>query len=197
MGEVVEETVTVGPDGRERRTVVRRPMNSVAAHHGGHGRYSRIEPGHRVPGYWMDRRFGIQDYGRYGLYQPMYGGRWVRYYDDALLVDPYGQVIDGEYGMRWDQHGRDWRHDERGIPEYAGTDGYYPDDEDYALGEDDYEHGGYGPQGYGHHAPQVGPIVITTTTVTTAPTVREQVRYEDAPARKAPRSYKRKSRARK
>ncbi len=191
--------MTIGPDGRERRTVVRRPMNPVGAHHGGPGRYTRVEPGHRIPGYWMDPRFEIHDHGRYGLYQPMYGGRWLRYYDDALLVDPYGQVIDGEYGIAWDQHGPDWRHDDRGIPEHSGVDEDYVDDRDYAHGDDDYD--AYGerqyPSAYDHRPSQAGPIVITETTVTTAPTVQEKVWYEEVPARKAPRGYKRKARARK
>ena len=174
--------------GRER-VIVRRRMMNEGSRHGAAAGYTRIERGHHVPGSWMHPRFHIQDYGRYGFYQPMYGGRWIRYYDDALLIDPHGQVIDGEWGMNWNDYGPDWRHDESGIPEYAGVGDHHAVDEGY--GDEGYE---YGQDGCGYHSPQAGAIVITETVTTTPPTVEEKVWYEDVPVRHAPRHYKRKGR---
>jgi Ni/Co efflux regulator RcnB len=191
------EIILERPGPHRERVVVRRRMDHDGPHHAGpgpmiehrgphHGApagHFRIERGHRVPGYWMHPRFHIQDFGRYGFYQPMWGGRWIRYYDDALLVDPYGQVIDGQWGMKWDEYDHDWRRGDDGIPEYVGDGDYYPDDEDYAWaeGRDGYAgHHGYGQGGYGYHYPQgAGAIVITETITTTAPTVTEKVWYED------------------
>lgn len=194
--------MTDGPGYHGDRVVVRRQMDHGMRHHGGQsGRYSRVERGHRVPGYWMQPRFQIHDFGRYGFYQPMYGGRWIRYYDDALLVDPYGQVIDGQWGMKWDEYDPDWRHDDRGIPEYVGTGDYHPDDQDYAWveGEEGYAgHGGgyhHGQGGYGYTHPQAGAIVITETITTTAPTYEEKVWYEDVGVHHKPRAHKRKMRS--
>lgn len=132
------------------------------------------------------------NWGNYGLPQPMHGGRWVRYYDDALLIDPYGRVPAGRWGMRWDEYGDRWDYDDRGIPAYVGNGDYHPGDRDYAWVE-----GPHGPpQGYGHHQQAYGypgygyggGMVVTETTVTTSPTVIYKTVYEDvehsAPKRK-------------
>ncbi len=146
-----------------------------------------------MPGSWMDPRFQIRDYERYGFYQPMYGGRWIRYYDDALLVDPYGQVIDGEWAMNWDEYGPDWRQGEGGIPEYVGADEHYPEHDGHAYAEQAPAYG-HGQGGYMYHYPQAGAIVITETTTTTPPTVEEKVWYEEVPVHRAPHTHKRKAR---
>lgn len=174
-------------DGREQRTVVRREMTppDMMMHGGGPAPYARIERGGRVPGHWMDPRFHVRDFGRYGFYQPMWGGRWIRYYDDALLVDPYGQVIDGQWGMKWDEYAGDWRRGPDGIPEYVGTGDYVPGDADYAAVRGPHGYGSAPGYGYGGYAyPGAGAITIVETVTTTAPTVEERVWYEEAPRRR-------------
>lgn len=58
-------------------------------------------------GFYLDSLFFGQDYwiGDPGYYRlpPVYGPyRWVRYYDDALLVNIYtGEVVDAIYGFFW------------------------------------------------------------------------------------------------
>ncbi len=190
-----EDVLRDAPGHHRERVVVRRHMrHGDGPHHGAPAGYTRIDRGIHVPGFCMVPRFLIRDYARYGFYQPMYGGRWIRYYDDALLVDPHGQVIDGEWGLNWDEYGPDWRHGERGIPEYAGADEYYPEDHGYP---EDAGHGGYGQSGYVYHYPQAGAIVITETVTTTPGTVEEKVWYEDVPVHHAPRRHKGKARGRK
>jgi hypothetical protein len=137
----------------------------------------------------------------------MHGNRWVRYYDDALLIDRHGRVHDGRYGMSWDEYGDEWGYDESGVPVYGGNGDYDAGDRDHAWAEDEgryardrrevYHHrqgyghgGGYQQHVYAH--PQVlqpyaqplygygyyGPgAIITETTVTTSPTVVKETYY--------------------
>ena len=165
------------------------------------GHIKRIERGFVVPHFWFGPQFHVRNWAMYGFPQPLHGGRWIRYYDDALLIDRAGRVMDGRYGYDWDRYGDDWGYDDSGIPIYVGGDGYYDDDYygdgDYAEGPCDcgptYRHGGYGGYGYGH-----GGMVITETTVTTEPTVETHVYYEDveeaAPRRVVKRRTVRRSR---
>lgn len=160
-------------------------------HSGGFNRYPgyrHIRRGGMVPGYWASPRYGISNYGMYGFDRPMSRSRWVRYYDDALLVDHSGRVRDGRYGMDFDRYGEGWEHDDRGVPAYVGDGDYRYDDRDYAwsdrfdrdeYGDLDYDrdypyehpYGGYGQMqsgyGYGHG----GGYTVTETTVTTGPSV--------------------------
>ena len=50
----------------------------------------------------FEQNYWIDDAEYYGL-PPAYGPyRWVRYYNDALLVDIYsGQVVDTVYDIFW------------------------------------------------------------------------------------------------
>lgn len=105
----------------------------------GHGRrfthIQRINRGGIVPHFWFGPQFMVRNWGMYGFPQPMHDRRWVRYYDDALLIDRSGRVHDGRYGMDWDRYGDDWDYDDRGIPVYSGD---YDDRGDY---DDDYRDG--------------------------------------------------------
>ena len=177
----------------------------MVGRHGGLNRYpsySRIERGFALPQYWWGPAFTIGNWNHYGLSQPMHGGRWVRYYDDALLVDGYGRVQDGRWDMSWDEYGDEWGYDDRGIPVYVGEGDFYPEEEDYAWGQEhggyaggygyedqgaygSYGHGGYG-QAYAHPAYGYG-AVVTETTVTTSPTVITDTHYVDEVVHKAPR----------
>ena len=55
-----------------------------------------------APETFFGSRYWISDPWRYRL-PPVYGPyRWVRYYDDALLVDIYsGEVVDVIYDFFW------------------------------------------------------------------------------------------------
>jgi Ni/Co efflux regulator RcnB len=182
------------------RMVHRRGDHVIRRDHHGINRYPhyrRIDRGLVLPHSWWGPRFHIQNWNRYGFSQPMHGNRWVRYYDDALLIDRMGRVHDGRYGMRWDEYGDEWGYDESGTPIYSGNGDYHSGEEDYALEEDRYEerYRGYG-HGGGHrqqvYAHPVQPYarygygygygygaIITETTVTTAPTVVKETYYVD------------------
>jgi Ni/Co efflux regulator RcnB len=68
---------------------------------GGWGSYRRPSRGHSLPNYWMQSNFRIPDYYSFGLRQPGNGYFWVRYYDDAVLVDGGGRVWDSVSGIAW------------------------------------------------------------------------------------------------
>jgi Ni/Co efflux regulator RcnB len=92
--------------------------------------WTRIDRGGFVPGFWAGPQFMIRDWNMYGFPQPFDGGRWIRYYDDALLVDRYGRVRDGRYGYDWSRYRDRWA-DRDGIPVYVGDGDYEPRDWDY------------------------------------------------------------------
>lgn len=69
---------------------------------GGWGAYRRLGRGHHMPDYWLRGGFGIADYLNFGLAAPPRGYHWVRYYDDAVLVDDRGDVWDSVGGIGWD-----------------------------------------------------------------------------------------------
>lgn len=221
------------------RVVVRQhhrgDRRGMRGHHGfkNYSNYRRIDRGFILPQPWWGQGYHLQNWSMYGLPQPIHGGRWVRYYDDALMIDGYGRVHDGRYGMAWDEWQDQWAYDDRGVPVYSGNGDFYPGDEDYAWVEG--EGGGYADgyqQGYGHHQGYAygggacrqacayppdysaypygyghgwgygygygAGMVVTETTVTTAPSVvtetwvEEEVVYEQR-ARK-PRKYRAKPR---
>ena len=68
---------------------------------GGWGAYRRLGRGQRMPNYWMQGSFGIPDYLSFGLAAPPRGYRWIRYYDDAVLIDDRGDVWDSVGGIAW------------------------------------------------------------------------------------------------
>ncbi|MDH4745331.1 RcnB family protein [Sphingomonas sp. CBMAI 2297] len=68
---------------------------------GGWNGYRRLGRGNHLPGYWMGGGFRIPDYLSWGLAAPPYGYFWVRYYDDAVLVDDRGDVWDSVSGIGW------------------------------------------------------------------------------------------------
>jgi Ni/Co efflux regulator RcnB len=65
-------------------------------------RYQAFRPGVRIAlGYYAPRYY-INDYNRYRLPRPGFNQRWVRHYNDVLLVDVRsGRVIDVIRGFYW------------------------------------------------------------------------------------------------
>jgi len=68
---------------------------------GGWGGYRRPSRGFQLDRYWMSSNFQIPDYYSFGLRAPANGYYWVRYYDDAVMVDSYGRVRDSVSGVSW------------------------------------------------------------------------------------------------
>ena len=90
---------------------------------GGWAAYRRPVRGYALPPYWTAQRFYVADWNTYGLRQPASGYRWVRYYDDAVLIDGRGSVWDSVSGLDWDRYDGG---DNGYAPGYA--DGGYADD---------------------------------------------------------------------
>ena len=191
------------PQGRRMHREVRQMRYPAPHHRGGSFQFHRIGRGGMVPHFWFGPQFVVRNWGGYGFPQPFAGGRWIRYYDDALLIDRDGRVHDSRYGWDWDRAGDRWGSDQNGVPVYVGDGEFEPERWDYEWAErcdrdgcgDDgelYAEGygppppphpqgaygqGYGPAyGYGYGACTCGPVVVTETTVTT-PAVVEQVTY--------------------
>jgi Ni/Co efflux regulator RcnB len=92
-------------------------------------RYGRLRRGGFINSYWFAPQFYVGNWGAYGFSAPRDDQRWVRYYDDAYLVDGDGRVMDTRYGVRWDRYGEEWDN-QNGIPGYRGEWRDYDDDAD-------------------------------------------------------------------
>jgi Ni/Co efflux regulator RcnB len=190
----------IGDGAQQQRTFLVRRTGPGMGPERRHMDYRHIERGGMVPQRWWGPQVQVRNWRMYGFPQPFAGGRWIRYYDDALLIDGAGRVYDSRPGWDWDRYGERWDDDD-GVPVYAGDGdrrGRW-DDED----ADDYgggrmmapgpgvrqrvyvQHGPMGPPppcasmcgGYGYG---YGPVLVTETTVTEAPVVEERtiVTYE-------------------
>ena len=160
----------------------------------GHGRrfahIPRIHRGGFVPQMWWGPQFVVRDWHGFGFPQPFHGGRWIRYYDDALLIDRYGRVHDGRYGWDWERGGDRWGEGPDGVPVYVGDGDFTPEEWDYEWAErwergerpDGYGQDGPGPHpgygAYGAYGCGCGPVVVTETTTTTQPVVELRTWYE-------------------
>jgi Ni/Co efflux regulator RcnB len=193
-------------------------MRHGTPHHGRRFQHiRRINRGGVVPHFWWGPQFVVHNWQNYGFTQPMHGGRWIRYYDDALLIDRNGRVHDGRYGQDWDRYGDRWG-ERDGIPVYVGDGDFEPEEEDYEWAErwergeggeyaDDTRYGPpqpdcsnpctrtyNGPPPPAHAYGQAygygcgcGTVTITETTTTTAPVVEQVTYYEYEEVRAAPR----------
>lgn len=164
---------------------------------GGYAAYRRPVRGAAVPTYWNAPRFYVTDWQAHGLLQPPVGYNWVRYYDDAVLLDARGSVYDTEFGVDWDRLDRG--------PTYAGD----RIDRSIAYRSDGYASDGYGrsseytatvPAG-GSHVVHAGPGVTTVTVqtqpvITTRTTTTEYVDEAVTYSRPAGRAYRSKLRRR-
>ena len=101
--------------------------------------FQRFGRGHIVPPHFRGGQFIVHDWRGFGWPAPMPGGHWIRYHDDALLIDRDGRVIDGRYGWDWDGRGGD-------DMAYEG----YEDDYAYGLDED-YDRDEWDDGRRGHH----------------------------------------------
>src|SRR3954454_9199703 len=111
------------------------PGMGMGGHRAGH--WQHIGRGGGLPPMWWGPQFQIGNWGMYGFPAPVSGGRWIRYYDDALMVGPDGRVLDGRYGYDWDRYGDRWSYDDDGVPMAMGDEGYGRDD-GYGRDEDDW-----------------------------------------------------------
>ncbi|MBB4640129.1 RcnB family protein [Rhizorhapis suberifaciens] len=85
-----------------------------------------------LPSYWIQPAFYVPDYRAYGLPAPAYGYGWSRYYDDAVLTDRYGRVLDSRRGVHWDEE-RYRRETYRQAPPPRLPDYDYGDYNDYGV----------------------------------------------------------------
>jgi hypothetical protein len=175
--------------------------------------WQRFGRGHVLPPHFRSRQFFVHDWRSFGWPAPMPGGQWIRYYDDALLIDGHGRVVDGRYGWDWDRRGRHGDYDDGYDGGYGrddhGRDDYgYEDEGDCDCGpvghvpppHPGYGHGYGSAHGYGHGAGYgygygygYGPVVVTETITTTAPVIETHTYYETVTEhRSAPRRHYRK-----
>ncbi len=65
-------------------------------------RYQAFRPGIRLDHGYYAPRYQVSDYGRYRLPRPGWNQRWVRHYNDVLLVDVRsGYVVDVIRNFYW------------------------------------------------------------------------------------------------
>lgn len=131
-----------------QRVVVRHGGSGAGMHHGGGSNVRhirRFDRGHFVPQFWWGPQFQVQHWQMYGFPQPMPGYRWVRYYDDAYMIDGRGRVHEGRYGLDWDRYGDRWSRDENGIPMYHGEDEYLEEGYEHHDRRGGWDYSEYGP----------------------------------------------------
>jgi Ni/Co efflux regulator RcnB len=73
--------------------------------------YRRVGRGYVVPAYLRTAAYFVTDWRGFGLARPARGLTWMRYYDDALLIDAAGRVRDVRYDIDWERDGA--------MPQYA------------------------------------------------------------------------------
>lgn len=100
--------------------------------------WHRFGRGHVIPPQFRHRQFFVNNWHSFGWPAPMPGGQWIRYHDDALLIDRDGRVMDSRYGWDWDGPGGHRAYDDGGYDEGYGEDhaGYgdrYDRDDDYGY----------------------------------------------------------------
>ncbi|HYV87718.1 MAG TPA: RcnB family protein, partial [Candidatus Polarisedimenticolia bacterium] len=62
--------------------------------------YQRWTYGEILPGIFWSQQYWLPNYAEFGLLDPPYGYVWVRYGNDALLIDvESGQILSVEYGI--------------------------------------------------------------------------------------------------
>jgi hypothetical protein len=97
---------------------------------GGWSAYRRPYRGYVLPSYWISPSFYVGNWSTYGFAAPAAGYGWSRYYDDAVMTDRYGRVIDYVPNYNWDRNATRSRSYEEANYDYGaypdGYDGYEP-----------------------------------------------------------------------
>lgn len=110
-----------------------------------------------MPRLFVSPPYFVWNWRSYGLPEPGHGQRWVRYYDDAVLIDERGYIHDAVAGVDWEGYGpgpsRDDRDDEAARWAWGGP---------YAYSPRVY----YAPAGATTTVIVHGAPVVTTTTTT-------------------------------
>ena len=124
--------VVVSPSGGVH---VRDGSHDGRFRHGGfrHRDRDRFHVGAFIGASFFAPQFHVRNWRLYGFAPPPPRHQWVRYYDDAYLIDGRGEVYDTRYDVDWDRYGERWDEDRDGIPYYVGDGDYYPDDRDHAY----------------------------------------------------------------
>ena len=149
-----------------------------------------------MPRHYRDGGYGVSDWRGWGFAPPGPGMAWIRYYDDALLIDADGRVVDCRYGVNWDRggyaHARMPMGTAFGYPPpgaYPPPPGYMPGTTTYRAGPDTvvsttvtplgapmvYGAGGCGACGGAVVTVTPGMAVTTTTTTTDYRTVYRRI----------------------
>jgi Predicted integral membrane protein len=79
------------------------------------GSYQRPVSGYIMPSFWLGPDYAVPDWAGYGFAEPGQGRRWVRYYDDAVLVDGRGMIYDSVRDVPWG------RYSHGPVPAYVGN----------------------------------------------------------------------------
>ena len=90
---------------------------------GGWNAYRRPYRGFVLPSYWISPSFFIGNWSNFGFAAPTAGFGWSRYYNDAVLTDRYGRVVDYVPNYNWDRNAVRSRSYEDANYDY----GAYPD----------------------------------------------------------------------
>lgn len=92
---------------------------------GGWSAYRRPYRGYVLPSYWISPSFYVGNWSTYGFAAPSAGYGWSRYYDDAVLTDRYGRVVDYVPNYNWDRNAaRSRSYDDANYDYGAYPDGY-------------------------------------------------------------------------
>ncbi len=156
-----------------------------AGYGGGHGgangwdRYYRPTRGYRLSAFWLSPTYYVSDWGNYGLTAPGNGYRWVRYYDDAVLIDERGNIMDARYGLDWGPRGSAGKGPR--LDYDTGYDDGYDDGYSDASADSAPRLGGGAD---GRYAFSNGSVIyaapgVTTVVVQSAPVVTTTTTYED------------------
>ena len=116
--------------------------------------HRRLGRGFVVHPYWYGPQFHINNWRAYGFGDPGPDRRWIRYYDDAYLIDRGGVIVDARQGLDWDEYGERWEVED-GVPAYYGRGEFQPGDEDYAWARSQ------GGQAYGAWQGDAPPAGVT------------------------------------
>jgi hypothetical protein len=115
---------------------------------GGQHFQRRLHRGFIVPQFWWGPQFSINNWQMYGFADPGPDGRWIRYYDDAYLIDGDGRIRDSREDLDWDRYGEEWEMAD-GVPAYRGHGDRDDDDDD----DGDMHHRGMHHRGMHHGGP--------------------------------------------